>query len=697
MSQVNNLVRDLLVEIGTEELPPKSLDKLRISFEKELCAQLSAKRLNFVGQNSFASPRRLALVIQGLDVQQPDEAIEALGPAKAAAFDGEGKPTQAALGFARKYGITDVNELGIADTPKGERLCYRENRSGSSTQELLGECIEAALAKLPIAKRMRWGSGRQEFVRPMHWAIVLFGDEVVQTQIMGLTAGNTTRGHRFHSQGEISIESAATYEQQLLEAKVVVDMGKRQGMIAEQVTKLGQELGGTAVINAGILQEVTALVEWPVALGGRFDSNFLEVPEEALISSMGEHQKYFHLVDAKGKLCPFFITISNIESSDPSRVVDGNERVIRPRLADAKFFYETDLKTPLELHTPRLEKIVFQSDLGSVADKSARVAKLVKALAPCCNASPELSARAAELAKCDLVTEMVLEFDHLQGTMGRYYAAASGEPTEVSQAIYEQYLPKQAGGDLPQSPTGICLALAERLDTLTGIFGINQPPTGSRDPFALRRASLGVLNILVEHKIQLDLNEVLGLAYDNFPKLPSERAELIQKVRSYMIDRFRAWFEDEGTSVQVFRAVRAVEDSSPYEIYRRVQAVDAFAISPVAESLAATNKRVANILAKVEVSDLPPVDEGLFESEAETGLAQALAPLEQSVASSIDDGKFSEALTSISTLQKPLEDFFDSVMVMADDQKLRLNRLALLASVRALVLGIADLSELGGK
>ena len=697
MSQTETAHRNLLVELGTEELPPKSLDTLRKAFEKELCAQLKAERLTFSGQQSFATPRRLAVVVQDLIESQPDEAIEALGPAKAAAFDAEGNPTKAAEGFARKYGVTDISQLEFAQTEKGERLCYRESRKGSNTSELLAKCIEAALAKLPIAKRMRWGAERQEFVRPVQWALILFGQETVAASIMGLTAGNTSRGHRFHANEAIVIESAETYQEQLLEAKVLVDMQKRRELIVTQVNELALNLGVQAVIKDSILQEVVALVEWPVALSGRFDKDFLEVPEEALISSMGEHQKYFHLIDNDNKLAPYFITVSNIESKDQDRVIDGNERVIRPRLADAKFFYETDLKTPLDAHIPRLEKIVFQSELGSIADKSLRVAKLGTALAADCNAQAELVERAAILAKCDLVTEMVLEFDHLQGTMGKYYAEKAGENAEVASAIYEQYLPKQAGGELAQSPTGICLALAERIDTLTGIFGINQPPTGSRDPFALRRASLGVLNTLVEHKISIDLDEALGLAYDNYSDLAVPREELIANVRSYVIDRFRAWFEDEGTPVEVFRAVRAVEPSTPYEIFRRVQAVQEFSQSEVCKDLAATNKRVANILSKEDISELPAVNATLFSSEAETELQQAITSVRSEVAKPLQTGDFATALAAMASLQQPLAMFFDSVMVMAEEQNLRLNRLALLSQVRDLVLQVADLSELGGQ
>ena len=687
---------DLLIEIGTEELPPKSLDKLRLAFEKELCSQFGHHRLEFSSSKSFASPRRLTVVIESLLEAQADEKIELMGPNKSAAFDDQGAPTQAALGFARKCGVEDVSELAFVETKKGERLAYSENRKGQQTETLLAGIIETALSKLPIAKRMRWGSSRQEFVRPIHWVLLLFGDKTPDAEVMGLKASNKTLGHRFHSQGWIEIQSISSYEQQLLEANVMVDMEKRRDLIIEQVETLAKTSGGTAVISPGILQEVTALVEWPVALCGRFDQSFLDVPEEALISSMGEHQKYFHLLDSKGKLLPSFITISNIESTDPERVVDGNERVIRPRLADAKFFYETDLKKPLDSYKSKLEEIVFQADLGTLAEKSTRVAKLGAYLSERCGANAADVARAAELAKCDLVTDMVQEFDHLQGTMGRYYAAAMGESAEVAEAIYEQYLPKQAGGVLPKTPTGIALALAERLDSLTGIFGIDQAPTGSRDPFALRRASLGVLNILVENNIALDLNEAIGEAYDNYPKLPVPRDELIKNVLAYMIDRFRAWFEDEGVSVEVFRAVRRVEENNPYEIYRRVQAVQSFSQSESAASLAETNKRVANILAKQDISALAEPDSKLFEDDSEKQLLEALNKTKNQVTDSLAKGDFAAALTEMSALQNPLEKFFDSVMVMAEDESLRHNRLALLSQVRALVLQVADLSELGG-
>lgn len=694
MSSAAN-TRDLLVEIGTEELPPKSLDKLRLAFEKELCAQLGQQRLEYQTSKSYATPRRLAVVIEALGESQPDEAIELLGPNKAAAFDAEGEATQAALGFARKCGV-DISELSFVETDKGERLAYREDRKGLQTERLLAEVVETALSKLPIAKRMRWGSGRQEFVRPVHWALFLFGEETIHADIMGLVSDNKTRGHRFHSEGWITIKSASTYQDQLMAAKVIVDIEERQNLIVQQVEQLAEKAGGTAIISPGILEEVTALVEWPVALCGKFDESFLEVPEEALISSMGEHQKYFHLVDTEAKLLPLFITISNIESADPERVVDGNQRVIRPRLADAKFFYETDLKTPLDSHKSKLENIVFQADLGTLADKSQRVAKLGRYLAVSCGADSELVARAAEIGKCDLVTDMVQEFDHLQGCMGRYYAIAMGESSEVAEAIYEQYLPKQAGGALPKTPTGICLALAERLDTLTGIFGIDQPPTGSRDPFALRRASLGVLNILVEHKIQLDLSTTIGEAYDSYSQLKIARADLIVNVRDYLIDRFRAWFEDEGVPVEVFRAVRRVEENDPYEIYRRVQAVRAFSGSAAADSLAATNKRVANILSKVDLDSLPEPNADLFEEQAEIALASALLETDKLVSKALKKADFGSALSAMAQLQQPLELFFDAVMVMAEQEDLRQNRLSLLNQVRQLVLLVADLSELGG-
>lgn len=692
--------QDLLIELGTEELPPKSLETLRKAFENNLVNLLKDARLGHGGTQSYATPRRLAVLLRDVATQQPDEQVELLGPAVKAAFDAEGNPTQAALGFARKCGLSDVADLTRIDTPKGERLGYSEHRPGKPTAELLGELIEKALQGLPIAKRMRWGAGTAEFVRPVHWLLVRFGQSTPTLSVMGIPAGNTTRGHRFHSDGDLTIDRPADYSQVLIDkGHVVADPFERKQMIERQVNQVAEKAGGHAVIEPALLDEVNALVEWPVALCGRFDEDFLKVPEEALISSMGEHQKYFHVRTAEGSLMPLFVTVSNLESPQPEKVVAGNERVIRPRLSDARFFYETDLKTPLESGFEKLESIVFQSELGSLADKSRRVARLGEYLAPACHADPANVSRAARLAKCDLVSEMVLEFDHLQGTMGRYYAQADGEPAEVALAMEEQYLPRHAGDELPSSPTGIALALAERIDTLTGIFGIGQPPTGSRDPFALRRASIGVLNILVQRDISLNLEEVIAHAYEGYQsgQLSQHQEVLVEQVRDYLIDRFRALFEEAGTPVEVFRAVRQVEQNNPLEIQRRVEAVHQFSSSDAAEALAETNKRAVNLLAKANSQDLGKVEASRFEEPAEQQLADALASVQGQLDKLLGSHQLTAALESLAGLQKPLQAFFDSVMVMADDPVLRGNRLSLLQQVRQQVLRVADLSELGGR
>ena len=690
--------QDLLIELGTEELPPKSLETLRRAFESNFASALGDERIGHGTIQSFATPRRLALLLREVESRQPDEDIELLGPAVKAAFDAEGNATQAALGFARKCGVDNPASLQRVDTPKGERLGFRQQKPGQATTDLLAELIEKSLAGLPIAKRMRWGAGTAEFVRPVHWVLVRFGDHTPDIEVMGLKATDKTRGHRFHSSGELPVDTPLSYCQTLFDkGHVVADPFERKQLVEQQVKREAEKAGGVAVINPALLEEVSALVEWPVALCGRFDEDFLQVPEEALISSMGEHQKYFHVRDRNGKLMPLFITVSNLDSPHPERVIDGNERVIRPRLADARFFYETDLKTPLESGFEKLENIVFQQQLGSLADKSRRVAALGELIAGACHAEPGQVARAARLAKCDLVSEMVLEFDHLQGTMGRYYAQADGEAADVASAIEEQYLPRHAGDQLPQTATGIALALAERIDTLTGIFGIGQPPTGSRDPFALRRASIGILNILVQRDVQVSLASLIGAAYDNYSNLTVPRDELVQQVRDYMIDRFRALFEESGTPVEVFRAVRQVEQDNPLEISRRVEAVQQFSSTEAAAALAETNKRALNLLSKAGDQVAGEIDPSAFEDPAEQQLMDALSQVQRELDTLMASHQLTGALQALAGLQQPLQAFFESVMVMADNDTLRGNRLALLQQVRQQVMRVADLSELGGR
>ena len=690
---------DFLVEIGTEELPPKALLTLSNAFRDEILSQLNTEQLVFGEVQTFATPRRLAVVIKGLDEQTPAKEIVAWGPPIKVAFDTDGNPTRAADAFAKKNGIS-IDKLvdKIENDGKQDKLCHRATKEGRRTEELIGPIVNAALAALPIPKKMRWGANREEFVRPVHWIVMLLGNKVVNAQVMGLTAGNTSLGHRFHSKGAIVIPSPTSYQETLRSAYVITDFSERRELIRQGVTEAAEKVGGTAVISNALLNEVTALNEWPVPLLGHFEERFLAVPAEALISSMAEHQKYFHVVDNNGQLLPMFITVANIESKDPSQVISGNERVIRPRLADAAFFYETDQKTTLETRRESLKNIVFQAQLGSVFDKTERVAKLAEILAPMTGADAGLSRRAAELSKSDLVSEMVGEFDDLQGTMGRYYAINDGEHAEVAEALFEQYLPRFAGDSIPSTTTGATLALADRLDTLVGIFGIGQPPTGSRDPFALRRASLGVLRIIVERGINLDLHEVLTAAASQHAGLDT-KADAIERVSkqvlTYMIDRFRAWYEDENIPTAVFQAVAARKLSNPLDIHQRVQAVHAFNQLPEASALAAANKRVSNILAKQEGKTIPSeVDNTLLTDNAEKALALSLAELASEVKPLQQDRDYTDVLKQLAKLRQPVDQFFDDVMVMVDDEDLRNNRLALLQQLRNLFLEVADISLL---
>ena len=690
---------DFLVEIGTEELPPKALLTLSNAFGAEVLSQLKTRDLSFGEVKSFAAPRRLALLIEGLEEETPAREILAWGPPVNVAFDKDGNPTRAAEAFASKNGI-DLSALRstVENDGKQDKLCHRATLPGESTESLLGSIVETALAALPIPKRMRWGARREEFVRPVHWIVLMLGDKVVPASVLGISAGNLSRGHRFHAPAAITIDTPGSYHEQLRQAYVIADFAERRELIREGVTTAATAAGGNAVIDTNLLDEVTALNEWPVPLVGRFEERFLKVPAESLISSMKEHQKYFHAVDTKGNLLPLFITVANIESTDPSQVVDGNERVIRPRLSDAAFFYETDLKTSLEARREALKSIVFQAQLGTIYDKTERVAKLAEYLASATGAIPSQAARAALLSKSDLVSEMVGEFDDLQGTMGRYYAVHDGEHKEVAEALFEQYLPRFSGDQLPSTATGATLAIADRLDTLVGIFGIGQPPTGSRDPFALRRASLGVLRILVEAQIDLDLEAALIQAasqHNIFDHNHALQAETAKQVLTYMLDRFRAWYEDEQIPVEVFQSVAARQLTNPLDIHLRVLAVHAFNQLPEAQALAAANKRVSNILAKQENERQgTTINNTLLVDPAEKILAEALAELTNNVNPLLAARDYTDTLKQLANLRAPVDRFFDDVMVMIDDEALRANRLALLQQLRNLFLKVADISLL---
>ncbi len=684
---------NLLLELGTEELPPKALQALGKGLRDGLVTELEQRGLGFENAEWFAAPRRLAVLIHGLQLRAADRDVELLGPPADRARDAEGNWTPAALGFARKQGL-EASELQVLETPKGSRLGVRRTEPGLTAKQCLNEVITAAVQQLPIPKRMRWGTSRVEFVRPVHWVVAMLGCDCAHGEILGLTTGNTSYGHRFHSPGPITLQRPEAYAAALAEAKVVVDFAQRRAMIRDQILVEASALRAEAVIDEELLDEVTGLVEWPVALTGAFDKRFLEVPAEALVLSMKEHQKYFHLVDEKGQLLPNFITISNIESTDPIEVIRGNERVIRPRLADAAFFYRSDQKTSLADRVPQLDSIVFQQQLGSLGDKTRRLVGLSGELARLIGASVPLAERAALLSKTDLVTDMVQEFADMQGVAGYYYALNDGEEKAVAAALAQQYWPKFSGDKLPETDTACTLALADRLDTLVGIFGIGQTPTGSKDPFALRRTSLGVLRILVGKKLDLDLRDCLGLAIAQYPD-GALAVDTAEQVLAYMLERFRAWYEEEQIPVEVFKSVSANKPSRPLDIDRRVHAVHAFSQLTEASALAAANKRVANILAKLEASHhFAEVNTDLLAEPAERDLADKLSALSLSCEQLLAKEAYTEALTSLADLRAPVDAFFDAVMVNAEDPALRANRLNLLKAMRELFLQVADISQL---
>lgn len=684
-------VNTLLLELGAEELPPSALDTLSDAFANGIQRGLEDAGVTFDNVTAYATPRRLAVQVRELADKQPDRNVERRGPALAAAFK-DGQPTKAAEGFARSCGVT-VDQLIHLETDKGTWLGYHEQQAGETIQALLPEIVRKAIGGLPVPKNMRWGASRVEFSRPVHWLVALYGSDVIAAEALGLEASRTTFGHRFHAPDAIQLAHADDYLAALEDAYVLADRDKRRERIREQVLSEAEVQEATAVIDESLLAEVSGLVEWPVALTGSFDERFLEVPAECLISSMKANQKYFHLVDDSGQLKPLFITISNIESQDPDQVIQGNEKVIRPRLADAAFFYETDRKRTLASRISMLESVVFQQKLGTLADKARRTSAIAQLIANQIGGDPALAQRAAELAKCDLVTEMVLEFPELQGIMGHYYAKQDGEPHEVATALEEQYLPRFAADNIPHTATGKALALADRLDTLVGIFGIGQRPTGAKDPFALRRASIGVLNILIKGELNLDLRELLACAAEQHRDLPKTDG-LVEDVLTYVMDRFRAWGQEEGISAEMYLAVRARSVTKPLDFARRLRAVKAFAQREEAAALAAANKRVSNILTKQSHDGGAQVDASLLSEAAEKNLYHEITNRRESVAPLFAGGHYMEALDTLATLRQPIDDFFDQVMVMADDTAVRNNRLALLASLQALFLEVADISEL---
>ena len=684
---------DLLVELGTEELPPTALKSLSEAFANEVLRLIDDAGLTRAEMEVFASPRRLAFCVHDLAGKQPDRQVERRGPAVKAAFDGDGNPTKAATGFAQSVGLK-VDDLDTMETDKGAWLVARVEEKGKPLADLLPGFLEQAVQKLPIPKRMRWGNRKAQFVRPAQWLVVLHGDQVVPLALLELASDRITHGHRFHGAGAITLNHAGDYEDRLeKEGYVIARFDRRQAMVLEQSMAKGKEAGGTASIDGDLLEEVTALVEWPVAMIGRFEEEFLRVPQEALITTMEENQKYFPVLDDSGKLVNAFVFVSNIESADPTVVSSGNEKVVRPRLADAAFFYDVDSKKTLAEHAEPLKNVVFQKQLGSVADKCDRISELASIIARQIGGDENLARQAGKLCKADLASDMVYEFDTMQGTMGYYLAKHEGLDDEIAEAMREQYLPRFAGDRLPATRTGQAVAIADKLDTLVGIFGIGEKPTGDKDPFALRRATLGILRIIIEGALPLDMNSLvadaaalLGNRIDT-----DKAADALDFVRA----RYRAMYQEQGMDTPVILSVLAVAPGRPMDVDQRIRAVAAFRERPEAEALAAANKRVANILAKQETDPAKAVDSSLFEQDEERDLYEQVSAARDKVMPLVEQGDYAGVLAELAGLRSAVDAFFDKVMVMADDDRVRGNRLALLARLRELFLHVADISELG--
>jgi glycyl-tRNA synthetase beta chain len=736
--------RDFLVEIGTEELPPKSLSTLSAAFTEGIVAGLAAAGVKHGAVQPYAAPRRLAVLVKRVAERQPDQEIKRKGPPVSAAYDKSGAPTRAATAFAESCGTT-LDALGRIAEPKGEFLYYTGTKPGAETASLLAGIVQGSLDRLPIAKRMRWGSGTAEFVRPVHWVVMLFGADVVPATILGVPAGNCTRGHRFMAPKELKLSTPASYAKRLESAgKVLADFAVRRERIREGVHALAREQGVEAIVSDALLDEVTALVEWPVPLAGRFEERFLALPAEVLIATLQDHQRYFPTRDvaASGdgstggaaaggdapRLTPLFVTVANLESRDPAQVRAGNERVVRPRLSDAAFFWDTDRKQSLAARRDALKDVTFQAQLGSYWDKAERVKALARAIAPLAGANTDDAARAAELAKCDLLTGLVGEFPELQGTMGTYYARHDGEAADVAAAMGEQYLPRFAGDALPSTGVGTALAIADKLDTIVGIFAIGQKPSGTKDPFALRRAALGVLRVVLEKKLDLDLPKTIEAALqaaradigriaaakaaraavggDAKPGAdagkPAKADTVAADVYDYVMERLRALYLEGGAGIttEMFDAVLDRRPASPLDFDARLRALAAFLQLPDAAALAAANKRIANILRKAEEAkttvDAASLQPALLQQAEERALYDALAQVRPEAERLLDARDYSGAMQKLAALRPTVDAFFDKVMVMADDAAVRANRLALLATLRGLFLRTADLSRLPG-
>lgn len=691
-----NRADDLLVEIGTEELPPKALKSLMDAFAAGMGDGLDGARLGHGAIKAFASPRRLAVIVAALDERQPDHAHVQKGPPLAVAFDAKGQPTKAAVAFASRFGV-EVSALDREETEAGAWLSYRATERGQAAAELLPAIVQAALDGLPIPRRMRWGAHEHEFVRPVHWLIMLHGRNVIDGSVLGIRASNKSRGHRFHTREDIVIDTPGNYARALEEQGfVVADFAARRQRVVGQVESAAQAAGGEAVASDALYDEVTALTEWPVAITGRFDEAFLALPQEVIVETLTRHQRYFPVVDRGKHLLPLFIAVANLDSPEPLRIRDGNERVIRPRLADAVFFWDTDRAIPFASRVEALKSVVYQQGLGTLHDKSLRVAELGRLLAREVGADEDTVARSALLAKCDLVTGMVGEFPELQGTMGAYYASASGEGEAVGQAIGEQYLPRFSGDELPKSIAGQLLAVADKLDTLAGIFSLGKRPSGNRDPFGLRRAALGMIRIVLEAGLDVDIGQAIGNAVSLQPRREEKPVATSEALFEFVMERLKSHFGESACrfSAEAFEAVRSRRPSSLPDFRERLEAVLQFAELDAAVSLAAANKRTANILRHAQWSGGSEAKHALLVDGAESTLYHAMQAAREDVDPLLRERAYSKALRRLAQLGPAVDAFFDEVMVMTEEEALRQNRLALLAGLRDLFLGVADISRL---
>tara|TARA_B100001093_G_scaffold516068_1_gene593959 strand:+ start:5868 stop:7943 length:2076 start_codon:yes stop_codon:yes gene_type:complete len=684
---------DLLIEIGLEELPAKNLEKLSLDFSNGVKTSLKRNRINFSNIEVFATPRRLAVIVKSLASKAADREIIIWGPPKHIAFDNACKPTQAAKAFAKKNDIkiSQISEL-LQNDGNQEKLCLRELRAGASTPDLLEDLIRQVIFEMPMEKRMRWGYQREEFVRPVRWAVVLYGSKTLNLEILGIISSNTTRGHRFLAPDAILISTVATYEEQLLGAFVIGRFERRREIIKKGADKLAQEIGGKAVVPDQLLEEVSALNEWPVPLIGSFDKDYLKIPHEILISVMHQHQKYFHVISTDGDLMPYFITVANLISEAPKQVSEGNERVIKSRLADAKFFYENDLNQTLQQWRKKLSSIVFQSEVGSLLQKTERVASLCKEFAVYTGANPCLAHRAGQLCKSDLMSDVVGEFDELQGVMGYYYALNDQEDPLVAKAISAYYLPKFSGDKIPTCPIAITLAIADRLDTLVAIFGVGLQPTGSKDPFALRRASLGLIRIIIEGGIDMELEKSIEVAANKLSlhnnNISKESKEL---VLTYILDRLNAYYKEKGFNSKSYKSVAALKLTNLYDIDLRTKAMEKFSLDADSVKLISANKRVNNILTKNVYNDTS-INVNYFVTDKEKLLFHTIQKVKPTVNQNVNLRCYNDALEALIPLHLPLNDFFENVMVISDDNLIRNNRLALMNEFQELFLKVADLS-----